>query len=159
MCFSTLEKMPWYVLRGNAAQCPSIRVWQSSADRIVMAVWHTFFKIWTSWVGCDSPLLTNMSVWHASNLKKSAPNGHYYMQIGGGIHRPFFPALMLSRKFAPGLEGPKGNKHLRSIPDLGFQRVTLYSSSIVLYPFLFINSCYIQYMFVHRTQCNVRKKG
>ncbi len=32
-------------------------------------------------VGCDSPLQIEMSVWHATNLKKSAQNRHYYLQL------------------------------------------------------------------------------
>ncbi len=38
-----------------------------------MAVWRTSFWIWTSWVGReprDSPLLTRMADWRASNKKK-----------------------------------------------------------------------------------------
>ncbi len=31
-------------------------------------------------VVCDTPLLTIMAVWRASNFKNSAPKGHYYLQ-------------------------------------------------------------------------------
>jgi hypothetical protein len=44
------------------------------------SVWRTFFKIQTSWVGCDSPLLTIMAVCRISNFKKMAPKDNSYLQ-------------------------------------------------------------------------------
>jgi hypothetical protein len=51
---------------GNAAQI----VRCDSPLQIVMMVWRTFL------------LLKIKAVWHASNFKKSTPNGHYYLQRG-----------------------------------------------------------------------------
>ncbi len=64
--FSALEKNT--VMCSLRAMLPSSRVWQSSADSND-SLPHIFW-IWTSWVGSDSPLLTIMAVWRASNVLK-----------------------------------------------------------------------------------------
>ncbi len=52
--------MPYYVLRGQ--WCPSSRLIQPYVDSNGRLA-HFFFLIWTSWVGCDSPLQIVMTVW------------------------------------------------------------------------------------------------
>ncbi len=66
---------------GCAAQCPSSQVHYYSPLQKVMDVWRTFFVVLTCRVGSESPLQTIMAVWCASNLKKSAPDGLYYLQL------------------------------------------------------------------------------
>jgi hypothetical protein len=72
--------------------------------QIVTIVWHTFFKIWTSWVGCDSPLLKKIAVWRISNLKKW---GHTAITIFRVLS---YPIRSLSRIVCRGQERPKASK-------------------------------------------------
>jgi len=93
----------------------------------VMAVWHTFFEMWTFWVGCDSPLQTIMAVWHVSNIKKYAPNGHYYLL------RAVTPDQITQQNSLHWQEGLKGSKrHFE--PD--FQANTTVHLGIFLKPML-----------------------
>jgi hypothetical protein len=73
--FSALEKTALYVPRGKC--CPSNQVWQLAA---VMAIWHTFLKIWKCWIGRDCLLQIVMTLWRTLNLEKMVPNDDYYLQ-------------------------------------------------------------------------------
>jgi hypothetical protein len=70
-------------------------------------------------VGCDSPLLTIMAFWQASNLKKSAPNSYFYLQ------RAVTPDQITQQNSFQKAGGPKavktrGGLISRPILDLGF---------------------------------------
>ncbi len=79
--FSYSQTEGFSVLEKNTVLCSQRAVGCASPLQIVvMAVQRTFLKVLPSRVGCDSPLLAIMTVWHASDSKKSVPNGHYYLQ-------------------------------------------------------------------------------
>jgi hypothetical protein len=56
--------------------------------------------------GCDSPLQIVIGDWRASNLRKSASNGHYYMQ------RAVTPDQIIQQNITEGRRAQKAVKTL-----------------------------------------------
>ncbi len=98
--FSALVKTPWYVLRGLCCH----PIGNNRPLQIKMAIWCTFIKIWTWWVGCGSLLQTIMAVWCTLNLKKVRQTVINYLP------RAATPDQITRRIICRGQEGPKAIK-------------------------------------------------
>ncbi len=67
----------------NAGICSqrAILPTQLGVTATVTAFLATFLKFEIAGVWCGSPLLTTMDVWCTSNIKKSAPNAHFFCSM------------------------------------------------------------------------------
>ncbi len=98
--FSALEKMSWYVLRGQG--CSSSQAWQPSADsngRLAHFLKNLTF-LGRTW----EPAADSNGRLPRFKFEKSVPNGHYYLQ------RAVTPYRSPSRIVCRGQESPKGSK-------------------------------------------------